>query len=355
MQRPLVFAAVLLAVGAAFGGETEGTDQKEIAKAVAVTYLDSWQFKDYEEMYLLLVEEESKKFKEAEFAEKLGRATFVPVSAEISSLIHRGESAKVRVTLEDAGGLVKKETLRLRKEGAEWRVVPLYLELPVIARVAGSTLAVAAPELDKRVPDIPDLGLDEILDRLSERGEEVADLTARIKYQAPVMGVNMGMTGDMMYKRPNKFRLDFTTPAAMTMTSDGNRLWIVAERLGYVADVRDMQEQENVILGLGDSVKAMRRDYEVSLVGRELVEDKPTYRLALKSRKKDSPIASAELWIDADLWVPVKNVAEASTGIKVELILKDVNINVGLGDDLFTYEGKPGVDMLPLDLSFFGG
>jgi len=352
-MRPvqLLLAALLLIVTAPLASE-------EQVQRIAEDYLDAWLFKDYEEMYLLLVKEEKDRLSNDEFADKISNATFVPITAEIASVRVAEETAKARVTLKDAQDLVRKETLRLSNEEGEWKVTPLYLEVPALARSVVSPPPEATAPTEARTPDIPQLNLQEILERLVNRGTEVADLVARVKYESPVMGMSVSMSGDMMYKRPNKFRLDFVSPAEVSMISNGRTLWIAAPaaKLGYAADVSDLQEQETVILGLGDSAKKMPEDYDITYMGREFVDERPTYRLKLDSKKENFPMTAAELWIDSELWIPIKTMGESKDGLKVAFTIQSdtVLINTGLEDGLFEYQAQSGMDMLPLDMSLFG-
>ena len=352
-MRPASLFLVILIVTAT--AALAGEDQ---VSQVAEDYLDSWLFKDYEEMYPLLVKEERDKLSESDFAEKLAKASFIPISVEIAAVRLKEDAAKVRITLKDAHDLVRKETLRLNKEAGHWRVIPLYLEVPAIARSVVAPPPEEAPPAEEKTPDIPQRSLEEILERLIQRGKEVTDLIARIKYESPVMGMSVAMSGDMMYKRPNKFRLDFTTPTEISMISNGRTLWIAAPaaKIGYATDVSDLQEQETVILGLGDSAKKMTEDYEISYMGREFVGERPTYRLKLQSKKESAPMVAAELWIDSEIWVPIKTVGESKDGLKVAFTLQSgsIQINIGLEDALFEYQAPPGVNMLPFDTSLFG-
>ncbi len=347
----LILAALFLVVTASPASE-------EQARQAAEDYLDAWLFKDYEEMYYLLIKEERGKLSEDQFADKIGKTTFVPITAEIASVRLNEDTAKVRVTLKDAHDLIRKETLRLSDEEGEWKVAPLYLDVPALARSVVSPPPEAPTPAEARAPDIPQLNLEEILERLVKRGAEVADLVARIKYESPVMGMSVSMSGDMMYKRPNKFRLDFVSPAEVSMISNGRTLWIAAPaaKLGYAADVSDLQEQETVILGLGDSAKKMPEEYDITYMGREFVNERPTYRLKLHSKKESSAMTTAELWIDSELWIPIKTVGESKDGLKVAFTIQSdtVLINTGLEDGLFEYEAQSGMDMLPLDMGLFG-
>jgi len=350
-RAAIVFAILFLAALLAHATE-------EQVSLVVEEYVDSWLFKDYEEMYLVLAKEETDKLSESDFAEKLAKATFVPITAEIASVRLKEDTAKARITLKDAHELVRKETLRLRKEDGQWKVVPLYLEVPAIARSISAPAPEQPPPAAQPPLSIPQRSVEEILNRLTERGEEVTDLIARIKYESPVMGMSVAMSGDMMYKRPNKFRLDFITPAEMSIISNGRTLWIaaLAAKVAYAADVRDLQEQETVILGLGDSAKKMAEDYDITYMGTELVGEKPSYRLKLKSKKEDAPMVGAELWIDSDLWIPIKTVGEASNGLKVAFSLQtdSILINAGVEDELFEYKMPEGMSTLPFDMSLFG-
>jgi len=108
----LILAALFLVVTASPASE-------EQARQAAEDYLDAWLFKDYEEMYYLLIKEERGKLSEDQFADKIGKTTFVPITAEIASVRLNEDTAKVRVTLKDAHDLTKKETLRLSDEEGE--------------------------------------------------------------------------------------------------------------------------------------------------------------------------------------------------------------------------------------------
>jgi outer membrane lipoprotein-sorting protein len=53
-------------------------------------------------------------------------------------------------------------------------------------------------------------------------------------------------------------------------------------------------------------VQRAPQDYDASLAGRESVEGRPAYVLDLKPEAGGAETAPTTLWVDAQLWPPVK-------------------------------------------------
>lgn len=92
---------------------------------------------------------------------------------------------------------------------------------------------------------------------------------------------------------------------------------------------------------LGDA----REDYEISSVGQEDVEGRHTEHLHLTAKPAGAGYyREIDLWIDTELWVPVRQRFVEPNQSVIELSFDDIRINAKINDSLFKIDLPPDVE-----------
>lgn len=333
-------------------------------------YVLAWEYKDYETMYEYLPADVIKNMKKEEFVEKMIRTSYFPVSHRIARMKIAGNSAKVWLDFyEKIDGDVRKETINLVNERGVWKINPLYLHSLEISegervRSGGEARTNIAPAGasgfgSKEVPSsiLPGMDTNKVLEKMVEVGKSIKDMAADVSISMPTGGVEVTMAGSIIFKNPNKMRLDITAPVPIQIVTNGKMLWIYISAINsvYQNDVSGMQKGENLILGFGESRDELLQKYDANLIGQASVSGKPAYLLNFiaKNANENLKLEKVELYVDATSFIPVKTVAY-SAGTKVEVTFMGVTINAGIEDSLFDFQVPPGasISSMPL-LDFF--
>ena len=366
---------IILIIGFIVGGALCTAQEKKPSagetslKDVLKEYLLAWEFKDYEEMYELLPSKTVKEIKRRDFIKKMKATTYFPVEFKVARTKIKAESAKVWIDLyEKIKGDVRKETVSLVRENGKWKVSPLYIYALEKRRLAeGGDASRTAPSASSRtssaqvspggpVSILQDVDTNEILEKMVEAGNSIEDFASRIAITMPMMGFEATLTGTLVFKNPNKARIDLSAPTALNIITNGKMLWIYASAANvvFVNDIGAVQGQENLILGFGGSREELLKEYDATLIGQGSVSGAPAYLLSFSPKRPNErlDIKRIELYVDAQSYIPVKTVAYYADK-KISMTFMGITTNTGVEDGLFDFKVPPGVNVSSIPLMDF--
>jgi outer membrane lipoprotein-sorting protein len=156
--------------------------------------------------------------------------------------------------------------------------------------------------------------VDSILTRMDAAGKSFKSLTAdleHIKYTAVVKDTSTE-TGRIFVRRDEKMRIEIALPDKRTILRSGDSLYVYSPKINRVEEYdlgknRSMVDQY-VLLGFGTKSENVRKNYDVTLVGEDKLDNKNTLILELtpKSAQIRGQIAKIQMWIDQSSWMPIQ-------------------------------------------------
>lgn len=99
--------------------------------------------------------------------------------------------------------------------------------------------------------------------------------------------------------------------------------------------------------GYGESVQAVKKDYNITLVEIRDEGKKRFYILDLQPKDPKSQYSNIRLWVQEGFWLPERIELYESAGEVVNSIdLKNIKINKGMSDKLFIFDVPKGVEVI---------
>jgi outer membrane lipoprotein-sorting protein len=200
--------------------------------------------------------------------------------------------------------------------------------------------------------------LDTVLGNMARANQELATLSARLVQQKlyPQLGIeDPPESGEFAVKRkPGQLlaRVEIQVPELRIVTLDGRRFLLYQPRIkqaieGTVEDSGGGRSGTSFLSYFLGGVSRANADYDVSLVGDESLDGRPTSHLRL--RKKPSArvlYTQIDLWVDQEVWLPVKQEFIEVNQNLTRVVFDDLRVNVDLPDSHFTIKLPPGVERL---------
>jgi outer membrane lipoprotein-sorting protein len=183
----------------------------------------------------------------------------------------------------------------------------------LLAIVAAALSLAAVPRHKKgRIP--PALG--EILTRMDEASKNLKTVSANLEYTKVTVVVNDRSTeyGKLYFRNAKspEILLEFDRPDPKTILFKKNKAEMYLPKINQIQeyDLSHHSEivQQFLLLGFGTESNALRKAYDVKLVGEEDVNGDTTAVLELTPRKASvaAQIAKVSLWINEESWLPAE-------------------------------------------------
>jgi outer membrane lipoprotein carrier protein len=146
--------------------------------------------------------------------------------------------------------------------------------------------------------------------------------------------------GQVVLKRPGRFRWDYEQPYKRVVVSDGKRLSL------YEADLEQVTVRP-LAAGLGETPAALLSGERDILERFEYIGSWSGQGIAwvrLKPRAADPDFDSVAVGFSGDK--PVQFELKDRLGQQTRLYLSDIRMNVAVADEVFRFEAPPGVDVI---------
>ncbi len=185
--------------------------------------------------------------------------------------------------------------------------------------------------------------MEEVLSRMSSASKRFETLTARLVQEKsyPQLGIadppEVGSLAMTRKSQELRLRLDIITPEPRTVVVEGNSYIYYQPKLkqaivGSLEGVGSGQGAGFLRYLLGD-LEGARDEYDIELGG--TTED-GTLHLTLVPRSPEKAYYKrVELWVDTDLWLPVRQELTELNQSVTKIRLDDLSIDVELSDELF--------------------
>jgi outer membrane lipoprotein-sorting protein len=169
-----------------------------------------------------------------------------------------------------------------------------------------------------------------------------------IKYTAVVKDTSTE-TGQILVRKDSKMRIDFQKPDPRTILRNGDNLYIYTPKISRVEEYnigknREMADQY-LALGFGTRTESLKKNYQISLSGEEVVNGVKTAILDLVPNSEDmrKQITKIQMWIDELSWLPVQEkFVEPGSGDYVMTRYTNLLENLKIGDREFKPDWPKG-------------
>lgn len=165
---------------------------------------------------------------------------------------------------------------------------------------------------------------------------------------------------------PPKFRIEVREASeseaqGAVAVSDGEQLWLYVPARNTVktGTVEEMHQHE------GDAayppfetpeelIQWIMEVSEVTLLGTEEVAGHVAYKLEFVPRPEELPEATATgvtgtAWVDRERWLPLQASFDGGEIGRGQVTVKQVELDVGLSDDLFSFQVPDGAEVVPVE------
>jgi len=156
------------------------------------------------------------------------------------------------------------------------------------------------------------------------------------------------MEGAILYKNPNKIRMDFTAPRDQVLVSDGKILQIYMPRYSSVFNQELKRRSDTNVANLASAqgLHLLRNNYSVAyLVGPDPMpldegSEEMVTKLRLITRNANESFRQMEISVDKNLMIR-RIIGTTTRSVLIQFDFRGIRTNVGLDDILFEYKSPP--------------
>lgn len=335
--------------------QTAQTQTKVEAGTTVSAYLDAWAYRDFATMYALSTPEVRSSLSESQFftaAGKLPSPASEPVVTRESSAI--GSDGKlVYIEYQPTGGSERVRTsLQVGAQGIKHS--ELLSQAPAAAPASsGTNTAAEAP-----AQTVDGQTVEQVLDQMTSATASANTLKADVAVQGNVMGQQITEKGVLLYKAPNKMKMDL---GRIVMAADGNNSTLYLADMNVYMDLASLGGDFELSPGFGTTGAELKKKYQISLVGKNEVNGESAYELVLRPSSQSlgglgammggMAKSSLRLWVDADTYLPIRGRMDNFT-----VDYNNVQVNVdNVTDSDFQFTPPSGAQPLNLGGMLGGG
>ncbi len=221
-------------------------------------------------------------------------------------------------------------------------LITTALLITLIAGVNENAQASTAPQL-----------LSGILQKMENAHRNLKSLKAAIVQQRhnTQIGVTDTDYGTMLYKPGEggkaKLRLDYTKPDMRIAALVGDSFTYYQPRINQAFRGALAKANKNrsgvygMLAGFNGSAKSLTSNFNVEYVKEELVNGRTATQLHLVPKEKSS-IASIEIWVSHDTWLPVQNKVVEKNGDYTIVKMDRMEVNAKVEDSAFNVKLPSG-------------
>jgi outer membrane lipoprotein carrier protein len=185
----------------------------------------------------------------------------------------------------------------------------------------------------------------DVLERVKKKYEQMDDAEVRFSQKAkfPLAKLEQEMTGTLLFKKMNKYRVEFEGQLIVT---NGETVWSYSAQNNQV--LIDNFKLNDHSFSPERVLTAAPDDFMATLVGREKAPKGDAIVLKLIPRDPSSLVKSMKLWVhDAD-WLIHRVELLDQHGKETTYRVFSFKTNVHVADSSFVYHVPPGVEVVDL-------
>jgi len=177
----------------------------------------------------------------------------------------------------------------------------------------------------------------------------VADYSAKVAIQ---QGKSL-MEGNLLYKNPNKLRIEFTSPSGQVISSDGKTLTVYLPRynVAFTQELKKRSDAAIAAMASKQGLNLLKSSYSISYVtGPETVPldgtaGEPVVKLKLTWRSGNQAFRQLELSVNQAGYIRrILGITAAQQTIQFDFTA--IKTNIGIPDTRFDYDSPPTANMI---------
>ena len=186
-------------------------------------------------------------------------------------------------------------------------------------------------------------------DTVSEKYGSVADYTAKVAIQQG----KSSMDGTILYKNPNKLRIEFSSPAGQVINSDGKTLTVFLPRysVAFTQELKKRSDAAIAAMASKQGLNLLKSSYSIGyVIGPEPVPldgntGESVVKLSLTWRSGSQAFRGLELSISSTGFIRrIVGVTAAQQTIQFDFT--SIRTNIGIPDNRFDYDSPPTANMI---------
>ena len=193
-----------------------------------------------------------------------------------------------------------------------------------------------------------------VLERLAEASQALTSLEAelvQVKSYPQLALTDPPEIGRIHLERgkTTRLRLEITEPENRIVAVDDGEYILYQPKIKQAVigklDPNANRGRTGFLAFLVGDLSGAEEDFEIALMGEEEVKGKPTHHLRLTARQgTDSMYRQIDLWVDQELWIPVRQeLVELNHSVN-RIELEGIMINQDIEDSVFELDLPPDVE-----------
>lgn len=186
-------------------------------------------------------------------------------------------------------------------------------------------------------------------DTVSDKYGSVADYSARV---AIVQG-KVSMDGTILYRNPNKLRIEFSNPPGQVINSNGKTLTVFLPKysVAFTQDLKKRSDAAIAAMASKQGLNLLKSSYSISYVTGpdatplEGSAGEPVVKLRLTWRSGSQAFRNLEISVGANGYIRrIVGVTAAQQTIQFDFT--GIRTNIGIPDNRFDYDSPPTANMI---------
>ncbi len=186
-------------------------------------------------------------------------------------------------------------------------------------------------------------------DTVSEKYGSVADYTAKVAIQQG----KSSMDGTILYKNPNKLRIEFSNPAGQVINSDGKTLTVFLPRysVAFTQELKKRSDAAIAAMASKQGLNLLKSSYSIGyVIGPDPVPldgttGESVVKLKLTWRSGSQAFRELELSVSSSGYIRrIVGITAAQQTIQFDFTA--IKTNIGIPDNRFDYDSPPTANMI---------
>ncbi|MDD3317486.1 MAG: outer membrane lipoprotein-sorting protein [Methanosarcina sp.] len=193
-----------------------------------------------------------------------------------------------------------------------------------------------------------ELSAEEIVEQMQEKEASIQDYSYTMQITSYFGNQTKEIEIQTLQKKPDKTKTVTIKPeeeAGSIAVVDGEFMWVYDLKTNKVIK---MEMPDTPILGEIDYagiISEFLNKRDVSLLGMEEIDGRPTYLLETKPREKEEGllIGRMKFWVDKETWMFLRyEMYDSSGDLSIKFEIRDLKIDQGIPDSEFVFEVPEG-------------
>jgi outer membrane lipoprotein-sorting protein len=200
--------------------------------------------------------------------------------------------------------------------------------------------------------------LDQVLSKMETNGKNFRSMQASMERTKVTVIVNDKAvdTGAVYFTRrgnATRIMVDITKPEQQKMLVDQGKAMLYFPKLKQVQEYflgKNQDKAEFLLIGFGTSNQDIRKFYDTTLVGEEVINGQKTSVLELKpkSTQVSALFNKIRLWLDQTKWIPIQSQLTEASGDYMIVKFTNIKMNVNIPESAFDLKMPKDVKKIQL-------